>query len=149
MFRDFLQIHNLTSRLHFRPAQGSDGRDGGRGSRYFIYDSSHVAKVASDVTFLLLRVLPGLKPRGLIHFHDIYYPFSSPVEWIREGLAWNESIVLRAFLLGNRDFKIIAFNSFVGQALPELFRDSCPSFLDNAGGSPWLRKIGESEVAAN
>jgi hypothetical protein len=111
-------------------------------------DSSHVAKVASDVTFLLLRVLPRLKPGVLIHFHDIFYPFSYPVEWIREGRAWNESIFLRAFLLGNYNFEIVAFNSFAGHAFPAMFRDVFPSFLDNTGGSIWLRKT-QGRVQAN
>ena len=55
-------------------------------------DSSHVAKVGSDVTFILLRVLPRLKPGVIIHFHDIFYPYSYPVNWIREGFAWNRQI---------------------------------------------------------
>src|SRR5690606_1833553 len=63
-------------------------------------DSSHVAKVGSDVVFLLLRVLPRLRPGVLIHFHDIFYPWSYPMRWIRQGCAWNESLFLRALLVG-------------------------------------------------
>jgi predicted O-methyltransferase YrrM len=66
-------------------------------------DSSHVAKVGSDVTFILLRILPRLKAGVLVHFHDIFYPFSYPVSWIRIGRAWNESLFLRA-CLNNQDF---------------------------------------------
>ncbi len=106
----------------------------------FFIDSSHVAKVGSDVTFLLLRVLPRLKSGVLIHFHDIFYPLSYPVDWIREGRAWNESIFLRAFLLRNNNFEIIAFNSFAGHAFPAVFSNSFPAFLENTGGSIWLRK---------
>jgi predicted O-methyltransferase YrrM len=104
-------------------------------------DSSHVAKIGSDVTFLLLRVLPRLKRGVLVHFHDIFYPFSYPAHWIREGKAWNESVFLRAFLVGNREFQIVAFNSYAGYVFPEVFRERLPAFLNNTGGSIWLRKV--------
>jgi hypothetical protein len=104
-------------------------------------DSSHVAKIGSDVAFLLLRILPRLKRGVLVHFHDIFYPFSYPMDWIRNGRAWNESLFLRAFLIGNRDFEVMAFNSYMGHSHPDLFRDRFPDFLRNTGGSIWLRKV--------
>jgi predicted O-methyltransferase YrrM len=105
-----------------------------------LIDSSHVAKIGSDVTFLLLRILPRLKRGVLVHFHDIFYPFSYPPSWIREGRAWNESLFLRAFLMGNTQFEIVAFNSYIAHSFPEIFRERLPAFLDNTGGSLWLRK---------
>jgi hypothetical protein len=103
-------------------------------------DSSHVAKTGSDVTIILLRILPRLRRGVLVHFHDIFYPVSYPVSWVREGRAWNESIFLRAFLTRNLDFQVMAFNSFAGLSFPELFRDRMARFLNNTGGSMWLRK---------
>ena len=105
-------------------------------------DSSHVAKVGSDLTFLLLRVLPRLRPGVMVHFHDLFYPNSYPMEWIRGGRAWNESIFLRAFLINNPAFEIVAFNCFAGQTFPELFRGAGDRFLANSGGSLWLRRRG-------
>lgn len=104
-------------------------------------DTSHVAKIGSDVVFFLLRVLPRLKPGVLVHLHDIFYPFSYPIGWIRSGQAWNESLFLRAFLVENSDYEIVAFNSFAAYAFPETFRNSFPPFLENSGGSIWLRKV--------
>lgn len=104
-------------------------------------DSSHVAKVGSDVTYLLLRVLPRLRPGVLVHVHDIVYPYSYPAVWLREGRAWNESLFLRAFLIGNAQFQVVAFNAFAAQAFPELFRDRFPGFLRSSGSSLWLRKV--------
>jgi len=104
-------------------------------------DSSHVAKVGSDVTFALLRILPRLKRGVIVHFHDVFYPFSYPAGWIREGRAWNESLFLRAFLVGNRQFELVAFNSYAGYSFPEVFRDRLPAFLHNTGGSIWIRKL--------
>lgn len=104
-------------------------------------DSSHVAKIGSDVTFILLRVLPRLQPGVLVHFHDIFYPFSYPARWILEGRAWNESLFVRAFLVGNPRFQVVACNSYAGYCFPEVFRDQFPAFLNNRGGSLWIRKI--------
>jgi hypothetical protein len=105
-------------------------------------DSSHVAKIGSDVVFLLFQVLPRLAPGVIVHIHDVFYPFSYPVLWIQQGRAWNESIFLRAFLLGNRDFEITAFNAFARARFASLFSSRMPRFLDDAAGSSiWLRKV--------
>jgi hypothetical protein len=104
-------------------------------------DSSHVAKIGSDITFILLRILPRLRRGVLVHFHDIFYPFSYPASWIRQGRAWNESIFLRAFLVGNRDFQVVAFNSFAGYCFPGLFRERLAGFLNEPGSGIWLRKV--------
>jgi Methyltransferase domain len=107
----------------------------------FFIDSSHVAKIGSDVTFILLRILPRLKRGVIVHFHDVFYPCSYPVSWIRAGWAWNESIFLRAFIVGNPQFQLLAFNSYAGYSFPEVFRDRFPVFLTNSGGSIWIRKV--------
>ena len=104
-------------------------------------DSSHVAKIGSDVSYILLRILPRLKPGVLVHFHDVFYPFSYPATWIREGRAWNESLFLRAFLVGNMQFQLVAFNCYAGYSFPELFRERLPAFLNDTGGSIWIRKV--------
>jgi hypothetical protein len=104
-------------------------------------DSSHVAKIGSDVSYILLRILPRLKPGVLVHFHDVFYPFSYPATWIREGHAWNESLFLRAFLVGNMQFQLVAFNCYAGYSFPEVFRDRLPAFLNDTGGSIWIRKV--------
>lgn len=104
-------------------------------------DSSHVAKAGSDVSFLILRVLPRLQRGVFVHFHDIFYPYSLPLTWIMEGRAWNESLFLRAFLVGNTDYEIVAFNSFAAEAFPEVFQARFPAFLENSGGSLWIKKV--------
>ena len=104
-------------------------------------DSSHVAKIGSDVAFILLRILPRLKPGVLVHFHDIFFPYSYPASWIRQGFAWNESLFLRAFLIGNAHCELVVFNSFARHSFPELFRERVPAFLNDHGGSLWIRKV--------
>ncbi len=107
---------------------------------FLFIDSSHVAKIGSDVTFLILRVLPILKPGVWVHVHDIFYPSSYPMEWIHAGRAWNESLMLRAFLTGNSAYEIRAFNSYAGALFPSSFWEKMPAFRENSGGSLWMQR---------
>src|SRR5690606_28292209 len=50
-----------------------------------LIDSSHVAKTGSDVNYVLFDVLPRLKSGVLVHFHDIFYPFEYPRDWVFSG----------------------------------------------------------------
>ena len=104
-------------------------------------DSSHVAKIGSDVTYLLLRVLPRLRPGVLIHFHDVTYPFTYPMKWIRQGWAWNEAIFIRGILANSPKFQVVACNAFAGYTFPDLLRKEVPGFVENSGGSLWIRKL--------
>lgn len=107
-------------------------------------DSSHVAKIGSDVTLLLLKILPGLKKGVVIHFHDICYPETYPYEWVKNGWAWNESLMLRAFLIGNEAFRILAFNSYAGKKFRNILDQYYPALAADPGGhggSLWLQKI--------
>ena len=104
-------------------------------------DSSHVAKIGSDVTWLFLKVLPRLAPGVLIHIHDIFYPESYPIDWVKEGRAWNESIFLRAYLTGQQGIEVIAFNSWVAKRRPDAIGNlSRQHFLKSSGASFWFRK---------
>ena len=104
-------------------------------------DSTHVCKIGSDVNYILFEILPALNSGVYIHFHDIFYPFEYPGEWIYEGRAWTEDYLLRAFLQYNNSFKIIFFNTFLEHFYPEKFVAEMPLCLKNPGGSLWLKKI--------
>lgn len=103
-------------------------------------DSSHVAKVGSDVNYLLFQVLPWLKPGVLVHVHDVMWPFEYPREWVLEGRAWNEAYLVRAFLQYNDVFQILLFNSYLGEHDRPFLKQRMPKFLENTGGSLWLVK---------
>jgi len=105
-----------------------------------IVDSTHVAKTGSDVNRIFFEILPHLKKGVLIHFHDIFYPFEYPKEWVYEGRSWNESYLLRAFLQYSNCFKVLLFNTYLEQFYEEIFRVDFPLCLKNPGGSIWLRK---------
>jgi predicted O-methyltransferase YrrM len=103
-------------------------------------DSSHVAKVGSDVVHLLSYVLPALNHGVIVHFHDVFWPFEYPEEWIWEGRAWNEAYVLKAFLQFNSSFKILLFNSYVALRHPGAVARCLPLCATDGGASLWLTK---------
>jgi methyltransferase family protein len=105
-----------------------------------VVDSSHVAKIGSDVNHIFFTILPYLNSGVYIHFHDIQYGFEYPKEWIYEGRAWNEAYMLRAFLQYNDAFQIVFFNTFLEHFYEDYFAQHMPLCLKNLGGSIWLRK---------
>ena len=105
-----------------------------------IVDSTHVAKVGSDVNHLVFEVLPRLAPGVLVHVHDIYRGFQYPRKWVYEGRAWNEAYVLRAFLMFNLAWDIVFYNSFMAASHPDAFAASLPPAAESPGSSLWLRR---------
>jgi predicted O-methyltransferase YrrM len=103
-------------------------------------DSTHVSKIDSDVNRILFEVLPHLNSGVYIHFHDVFYPFEYPKEWIYEGRAWTELYMLRSFLQFNTAFKIIFFNTFLEHFYQSAFARDMPLCMRNKGGSIWIRK---------
>ena len=103
-------------------------------------DSTHVSKINSDVNYIFFQILPCLKAGVFIHFHDIFFPFEYPKEWVYQGLAWNEAYLLRVFLQYNKIFKIQFFNSFMAYWHRKEVAKDIPLFLKNTGGSIWINK---------
>ncbi|WP_227009067.1 class I SAM-dependent methyltransferase [Christiangramia fulva] len=110
-----------------------------KGDILFI-DSSHVSKTGSDVNYILFEILPRLKKGVIIHFHDIFYPFEYPKLWVYQGRNWNENYLLRAFLIGNENYKILLFSDYLHKLKPEIF-EKMPLLKRNTGGNIWLEKI--------
>jgi Methyltransferase domain len=113
-----------------------------------IIDSTHVAKVGSDVNHLVFEVLPRLAAGVLVHVHDMYYGFEYPRAWVYQGRAWNEAYVLRAFLMFNAAWEIVFFNSFIAARHPDAFAASLPPAAESPGSSLWLRRSGAGDTAA-
>ena len=103
-------------------------------------DSTHVSKINSDVNRIFFDILPRLASGVYIHFHDIFFPFEYPKEWIFEGRAWNEAYLLRAFLQYNNAFRIVLMNTFMEHFHPAFFEQNMPLCMKNKGGSIWIRK---------
>lgn len=103
-------------------------------------DSTHVSKTYSDVNYLILEILPKIRPGVLVHFHDIHLPKPYPLEWMTEyGLFFNEQYILQAFLYKNPDFEIIAALKYMGNAHPDLLRAIRGE--PPGGASFWIRRV--------
>lgn len=112
-----------------------------RANDILFIDSTHVSKVGSDVNHLFFKILPMLPKGVFIHFHDIFYPFEYPEQWVMEGRAWNEAYLLRAFLQYNKTFEIVAFSTFLANYHRSFLAREMPLCLKNTGGSIWLKKL--------
>lgn len=109
---------------------------------FLFIDSTHVSKCGSDVNFELFDVLPILAPGVLIHFHDMFYPFEYPEDWVlKDNRAWNELYVMRAFLADNPRYAIEYFHDFIAREHRDLLAAAMPLALRNTGGGLWLRKL--------
>lgn len=111
-------------------------------------DSSHIAKLGSDVLHLLFSVLPKLKKGVLIHFHDVLWPFKYPLYWLDMGAAWNEAYFLRSFLQFNDSFEIVYWNSYMERHHARFLEEHMPLVLQSptskvtpGNSSLWIRKI--------
>jgi predicted O-methyltransferase YrrM len=104
-------------------------------------DSSHVVKTGSDLQFLLFDVLPRLRDGVFVHFHDVFYPFDYPDDWLTEGRHWNENYFLRAFLSWNAQWEIRLFGSYVHHAFAGLVAEKLPLCARNFGGSLYLQRV--------
>jgi len=103
-------------------------------------DSSHVVKCGSDLQFLMFEILPLLQPGVFVHFHDVFYPFDYPSEWLLEGRYWNENYFLRAFLSYNREWSIQFFVSYVHLMFGDVIKEKMPLCAKNPGGSLYIRR---------
>lgn len=104
-------------------------------------DSTHVCRINSDVNRILFEILPSLKSGVYVHFHDIFYPFEYPKEWVYEGRSWNEAYALRAFLQFNSTFRIVFFNTYLEHFHRPFFEKHMPLCLKNTGGSLWIQRL--------
>ncbi len=105
-------------------------------------DSSHVAKIGSDVNDCFFRILPALRPGVVIHFHDIPYPFEYPPGWVLgHKRSWSEAYLLHAFLQYNDRYQVIYFNHFVHRRFESVLAERMPLCLRNCGAGLWLRKL--------
>ena len=107
-------------------------------------DSSHLSKAGSDLNFLLFNVLPILNKGVIIHFHDIFYPFEYPKDWLtKERFYWNECYILRAFMMNNSDYEIVFFNSAAHKFQHDFLKVNMPeTLIDNEHcGAIWIQKV--------
>ena len=87
-------------------------------------DSGHTVRIGGDVNFLILDVLPRLRPGVLVHFHDIGLPYEYPKAYATTPsfrMLWTEAYLLQAFLACNDSYDVLL-------ALAYLMVDRAPDF---------------------
>jgi hypothetical protein len=62
-------------------------------------DGSHRALMNSDVTMVMLDVIPRIPSGVLVGLHDIFLPFDYPSKWAER--IYNEQYLLASYLLAN------------------------------------------------
>jgi hypothetical protein len=137
-------LHRVADRLIVSPVQDvplSEFESLEANDILFI-DSTHVAKIGSDVVFVFLQVLPRLKAGVVVHVHDIFLPFETPRSWVKDLLIfWNEQYLLGAYLAHNRDWEVLAANHWLGRTQPEAMLRLFPMADPPGGSSFWMRRV--------
>ena len=105
-------------------------------------DSSHVAKRNGDVPYEYFKIIPRLQKGVIIHIHDIHWPFEYCDKWLEEGRAYNEIYLLHAFLMNNKSYEVLLFNSMIESLYSEKFKmlSSITGKDNEPNGSFWMRK---------
>lgn len=111
----------------------------GAGDVLFV-DSTHVAKAGSDVNHLFFEVLPRLPVGVWVHLHDVFFPFEYPEAWVREGRAWHEAYLLRAFLTFNPHFAVRWFQDMLW-ARHRAALERLPWVATNPGANIWVERV--------
>jgi predicted O-methyltransferase YrrM len=112
----------------------------GPGDVLFI-DSSHVCKTGSDVAYLLLEVLPRLRPGVLIHVHDIFLPGDYPQQWVLDvEISWNEQYVLQALLTQNRGYRVVFGSAYAAQHFAPEVNALVGRHIPLGGSSLWIER---------
>jgi predicted O-methyltransferase YrrM len=113
----------------------------GPGDILFV-DSSHILMPGTDLDLILNRVLPGLAPGVIVHFHDIFLPDGYPVAWAWRG--YNEQSAVAA-LLGGGGWRIRFASRYVATRMaarigsgPLAALPLAPTAFEN---SLWLERV--------
>lgn len=109
-------------------------------------DSSHVAKIGSDVNYEMLEIIPHLKVGAAVHWHDIMIPADYPKSWIESGrMFWNESYMVHSFMLFNSSFRVVWASRYMQIKHPEPLSQCFPYFEpsnpDEQLSSFWVERI--------
>jgi len=95
---------------------------------FLFIDSSHTVTTGSDVNYLILEILPVVRPGVTIHFHDITLPYDYNPDTLQTFIHPQETALLRAFLIGNRRFQILFCMSQIHHDLPEALKQTFPEY---------------------
>jgi hypothetical protein len=105
-----------------------------------LVDTTHTVKTGGDVNHIVLDVLPRLRARVLVHFHDIFLPWEYPRAWFEQfHYYWAEQYLLQAFLAFNEAYEVLLPAQALARELPDRLGAVVPSFAPGRRpGSMWL-----------
>jgi Methyltransferase domain len=107
-------------------------------------DSSHIIRPQGDVLYEYLHLLGLLRPKVIVHVHDIFTPRDYPVQWLlRDRWMWNEQYLLEAFLSFNSCFEVIGAVNWLACHHRDKLHDACPILMQEPWrepGSFWFRR---------
>jgi Methyltransferase domain len=106
-------------------------------------DTTHTVRVGGDVAYIVLEVLPALAAGVIVHFHDIFLPWSYPRDWFAESRRfWAEQYLLQAFLAFNGAFEPLLATHFLARRYPDRMRQVIPTFGTYVQpGAFWLSRV--------
>lgn len=137
-------LRGLDVRLLKRRVQDVDMKEfeSLRSGDVLFVDSSHVAKIGSDVNHLFLKVLPRLADGVNVHVHDIAIPKTYGAQLTRDLCTfWNEQYVLHAFLMHNSKWDVTLPVHRMSVLWLDSLEAACPTPTGmKTGGSFWMRK---------
>ncbi len=123
----------------------------GDGDILFV-DTTHVVKLGGEVNWLLLEVLPRLRPGVIVQIHDVHLPYEYPRLVVEFAGPMNEQYLVHALLAGNPDWEVILALSALARARNERFFRVVPSIREPIADLPhlptwlpaafWIRRTG-------
>ena len=109
----------------------------GDGDVLFV-DTSHVVKLGSEVNWLVLEVLPRLRPGVWVHIHDVHLPYEYPRLALEYGDLMNEQYLVHAMLIGDPQWQIVLALSALAREHNERFFRVVPSIREPIADLPHL-----------
>jgi predicted O-methyltransferase YrrM len=115
-------------------------------------DTTHIVRIDGEVPYLVLEVLPALKPGVLVHIHDIHFPFYVPADpnaYVfdrRWPMLFTEPMLVQAYLCFNPRVEIVMSTPLLRHYHEDFLRRVVPRYqpldrldFDTHHGSLWLR----------
>jgi Methyltransferase domain len=100
-------------------------------------DTSHVVKLGSEVTWLVLEVLPRLTPGVWVHFHDVFLPYEYPRYLFELEAYFNEQYIVGAFLAGNDGWEVMLALCALYRRRRDRLADLVPSLRATPADPRW------------
>lgn len=115
-------------------------------------DSTHVVRIDGEVPYLVLEVLPALRPGVLVHVHDVHLPYNVPADPAayvfdrRWPMLFTEAMLVQAYLAHNSRVEILMSTPLLRHYREDALRRIVPDYqpldredFDTHHGSLWLR----------